>query len=149
MTEFKRYTLSRTKTLEFLEGLAGFALDNSASVYWPPAASPAGLETQLREIGISTEISLEGGKLAAVSGITTSFSKQQNAVTVHFSLPKAAPAEFRLYDIQGKCVQSRVTVAGPGNATVVWNLGDLADGKYLLSMKAGTYQLKKAVLIVK
>ena len=91
MTELKRYTVSRARTLDFLEGLSSFSTKNGASIYWPPAAPPVELEKQLIEIGNSPGISLEAGKLAAGSGTGAIFFRNDDIsclVTPPFPVPE-------------------------------------------------------------
>jgi hypothetical protein len=82
-------------------------------------------------------------------GIAANFLKHKHSIAVHFTLPKAACAELRLYDIQGKCVRKCIRAAGAGCSMLQWNLGSLCNGKYFMTIKAGAYDLKEAILIMK
>jgi hypothetical protein len=87
-------------------------------------------------------------KLAPAFGIKANFLPQRNSIAVHFSLPRVVNADLRLYNIQGKCVRKFTPTAAQGSSLLMWNLGALANGKYFLNMKAGTYQAKEAILIM-
>ncbi len=95
-----------------------------------------------------TPIASVAAKGAAVFGIQANFISPKRSLAVHFALPKATTAELCLYDVRGKCVNKSAISVGLGNSTILWNLGALANGKYFLSMKAGAFSAKKAMLIM-
>jgi hypothetical protein len=81
-------------------------------------------------------------------GIKANYSSQKQSIAVHFTFPQATNADLRLYNIQGKCVKKYASKVALGNSTLMWNLCGLANGKYFLNMKAGTYSVKQAILIM-
>jgi hypothetical protein len=83
-----------------------------------------------------------------VNGIKMNYLPHTRSVAVHFSLVKAANAELRMYDIQGKCIKSGSIAAKVGYSTFMWHLGALANGKYFLKMKAGTFYVKESIMIM-
>jgi hypothetical protein len=85
---------------------------------------------------------------APVNGITMNYQPHQKNVIVHLSLTKSANAELRLYNMQGKCVKCGYIAAGVGYSTFNWHFNALANGKYLLSIKAGMYHTKAPIVIM-
>jgi hypothetical protein len=83
-----------------------------------------------------------------VFGIRSNILIRKPGIAVHFSLPTAANADLRLYDVQGKCVRRGTFPVRPGSSTLLWNLGALSNGKYILTVKAGAYHSQETLLIV-
>ena len=81
-------------------------------------------------------------------GIQASFLSQNHCINVHFSLPNAAMAELRLYNIQGKCLRTGSFAAGMGSSNHQWNLKGIANGKYILKISAGSYHSKGPFLLM-
>jgi hypothetical protein len=82
-------------------------------------------------------------------GIHAEFLAKKQSIAVRLSLPMTGKADLRLYDVRGKCVRrSSLFSAGPVHSTLIWGIGGLANGKYFLTSRAGTYEAKETVLIV-
>jgi hypothetical protein len=109
-------------------------------------------DTRLGTYGVfvksNTINSLSLNMTAPVNGIKMNYQPHEQSLSVHFSLAKAADADLRLYDIQGKCVKSSHIKVGVGNSAFMWYLGALANGKYFLNIKTGTYNVKQPIVIL-
>jgi hypothetical protein len=80
----------------------------------------------------------------------TSFPNPFNASTrITFSLPQATPVDLRVYDIQGRLVETLVSkVMAAGYYSVYFDGHEFASGAYLLRLTSGrNYQTQKVVLI--
>jgi hypothetical protein len=82
------------------------------------------------------------------NGINVFFNPQRKSIITDLSLPKASNAEFRLFDIQGRCLKKANFIASAGFTTHQFQCESLASGKYILYLKAGTYQIRKTVLLM-
>jgi hypothetical protein len=85
----------------------------------------------------------------AAFNITANYIAPTRSIVMRFSLPQAIGANIMLYNIKGECVRKGAFFAGLGNSIHQWNVGDLSIGKYFLTMKAGTYSAKEAILIMR
>ncbi len=97
----------------------------------------------------NTAIGASMALLATANGIKANFLPQKQGIAVHLSLLKASQVELWLYDILGKCVKKSVFKAHQGFSTMMFNAGSLGNGKYFLTVKAGTYTAKEPILIMK
>ncbi len=144
------------------ESLAVACQDNSASDLWDSVASS--IDTVKHQIIVhmpslrfnffQVYVKSDGASISnhakAAPGfeIATNFLSQKQSIVVHLSLPNAANAEMRLYNVQGKCLRKGSFAAGAGSSTFLWNISGLGSGKYFLNTKAGTYHATEAILIM-
>lgn len=145
------------------KALAAVSQDKSSNDRWDPVPSTVdsvrhqivvhltSVRFKLIQVYVKSDSVLAAGrtKTPTVLGIRANFSGQKQCMAVHFSLPAAETAELRLYDLKGKCLRKNSFAANAGSSTLQWNLGGIANGKYIACMSAGRYHEKQSVLIMK
>ena len=100
-------------------------------------------------VGSTVSVASASAVRPSVSGITTDFLPNRRCVTVHMSLQKASRADCRLYTVQGECAGKFAAFVGAGESTFLWDLGTVADGRYVCVINAGNRRLKKAFAIMR
>jgi hypothetical protein len=139
--------------------LTAFWLDETTNQWQPVSSTIDTVKHQITVHGRSwctygifvnsnTANSAAGAIAVSVHPTTMNYQPHLQSVAMHLSLMKASNTELRLYNIQGKCVKSGSFAARAGYSTFMWHLGALANGKYFLSMKAGTYNVKEPIVIM-
>jgi hypothetical protein len=69
---------------------------------------------------------------------------------IRFQLPKRMAVELRLYDILGNELGAIVSgIQDAGMHNVVWNAGRYASGTYFCTMKAGSFEETKRLVLLK
>jgi hypothetical protein len=144
------------------KSLAVVCQDQSTDDKWYPVASSIDtvkhqivihmpkLDFHFFQVYVKSDSTLASrfANISPAFGIKTDFIYKKQNVVVYLSLPNTVKTELRLYDIQGKCVRKGGFTAVVGSSTLQWNLGGLANGKYILSIRAGLYILKGSILIM-
>jgi hypothetical protein len=103
----------------------------------------------LSEVTGAGEQKFQGpAKAESVFRADVKFLGRPSSLLIHLSLPVSEPIEMRLFNLQGKCVRKHRALTEPRTVTHAWNLGSIADGKYVLNIQTGRYRMEKSVLIL-
>ncbi|MGA9295525.1 MAG: T9SS type A sorting domain-containing protein [Ignavibacteriaceae bacterium] len=91
-----------------------------------------------------------------ISKLPTSFKLDQNypnpfnpSTTINFSIPRESMVSLKIFNILGQEVKTLVNEnKAPGNYSIRFNANNLSSGIYFYSLKAGSYnQVKKMMLL--
>ena len=89
--------------------------------------------------------------------VPISFALEQNFpnpfnpnTLIRYQLPERMAVELRLYDILGSDMGTIVSgIQDAGEHSVVWNAGNYASGTYFYTMKAGSFEETKRLVLLK
>jgi hypothetical protein len=68
---------------------------------------------------------------------------------IHYSLPQQAHSSILLYDIRGRIAKTLINCMQPAGDYRIQIPQNMAQGRYILSLRAGEQKIDKAVLIAR
>lgn len=111
----------------------------------------------LAEVEVEARIGLDNYVgIDPIAGVPTTFNLEQNypnpfnpITTIRFSIPKKSHVSMKVYDINGKEIETLIEGnIDAGNSSIVFNGSRFASGVYFYRITAGDFvQTKKMVLI--